>query len=227
MYIVGSDLGNENGISAPDIPAGMTCHPLEERPMKKIIPVALLGLLLAVPAAPQSSQQAATQNPLSTWLRNSYMRNRTNIAKAAEEMPEDFYNLRPGPQTEVRTFGQIVGHLANFNYMLCADAKEEKNPYAGTDFEKVTSKSGLVKAINGAFAYCDSAYAALTDASAMQWVHASADNGGQPEVLRVNRLIFNFSHNNEHYGNLVTYMRIKSLVPPSSAPRTATPARGM
>jgi hypothetical protein len=61
----------------------------------------------------------------------------------------------------------------------------------------------------------------------MQWVHASADNGGQPEVLRVNRLIFNFSHNNEHYGNLVTYMRIKSLVPPSSAPRTATPAQGM
>ncbi len=192
--------------------------------MKMIIPALLLGLLLAAPAAPQSAQQDAAKNPLSTWLRNAYTRNRAFIARAAEQMPEDDYDMRPGPQTEVRTFGQILGHLANFNYMLCADAKEEKNPYAGTDFEKLTSKAALVKAINGAFAFCDSAYAALTDASAMQWVHATADNGGQPEVLRINRLIFNLSHNSEHYGNLVTYMRIKSIVPPSSAPRTAVPA---
>lgn len=197
--------------------------------MRRFIPCVLLGLLVAIPALSQPGPQAAAPNPLSTWLRNSYMRNRTFIARAAEAMPEDYYNMRPGPQTEVRTFGQILGHLANFNYMLCADAKEEKNPSEGTDFEKLTSKSDLVKAIHGAFAYCDSAYASLTDASAMQRVHATADNRGQPEVLRVNRLIFNFAHNDEHYGNLVTYMRIKSIVPPSSsrAPRQAAPTQGM
>jgi uncharacterized damage-inducible protein DinB len=186
--------------------------------MAKIILNGLLGVLFAFPAAAQTSQQAPPKD-LSAWLRNSYATNRKFIARTAEKMPEDFYSLRPGAQTEVRTFGQLIGHLANFNYRWCSDAKGEKNPMEETDFEKLTAKAALVKALNSALTYCDGAYAALTDSNSMDTVQGTRDDGTKVSVLRISRLISNLAHNNEHYGNLVTYMRIKSIVPPSSEPR--------
>ena len=188
------------------------------RSMTKIIVSVLFCCLLAIPAAAQTGQKDSSADPLSSWLRNIYKGNRNNIARAAEKMPEEFYGLRPGPQTEVRTYGQLVGHLANFNYMWCAQAKGEKNPNEGNDFEKVTSKADLVKAINGALSYCDGVYAALTDASGMQMIEVTQENGKQQRVLRISQLMLNVFHNNEHYGNIVTYLRIKSIVPPSSEP---------
>jgi uncharacterized damage-inducible protein DinB len=185
--------------------------------MARIILNGLLGVLFAFPAAAQTSQQVPPQ-VLSAWLRNSYATNRKFIARTAEKMPENFYSLRPGAQIEVRTFGQLIGHLANFNYRWCSDAKGEKNPMEETDFEKLTAKAALVKALNSALTYCDGAYAALTDSNSMDTVQGTRDDGTKVSVLRISRLISNLAHNNEHYGNLVTYMRIKSIVPPSSEP---------
>ncbi len=187
-------------------------------PMRKMIVSVLFGCLLVIPAVAQTGQKDSSADPLSSWLRNIYRGNRNNIARAADKMPEEFYGLRPGAQTEVRTYGRIIGHLANFNYMWCAQAKGEKNPGQGTDFEKLTSKADLVKALNSALAYCDGVYAALTDASGMQMVDVTQENGRQQRVLRMSLLIMNVFHNNEHYGNIVTYLRIKSIVPPSSEP---------
>ena len=133
--------------------------------------------------------------------------------RSAQKVPEDFYGLRPGPQTEVRTFGQIVGHLANFNYLWCSQAKGEKDPNEGNDFEKVTSKAGLLKALNDAFSYCDGVYETLTDATAREMVNIIQENGRPARVVRMSLLVLNYGHNNEHYGNLVTYMRMKSIVP--------------
>ena len=186
--------------------------------MMKIIFGAFLCSLLSFPVAAQTNQKAPPKD-LSLWLRNSYTSNRKFIARAAEKMPEEFYTLRPGAQTEVRTFGQLIGHLANFNYRWCSDAKGEKNPMEETDFEKVNVKADLVKALNSALTYCDGAYAMLTDANSMDLVQGTRDDGTKVPVLRISRLISNLAHNNEHYGNLVTYMRIKSMVPPSSEPR--------
>src|SRR5580698_7181412 len=95
--------------------------------MKKLFVVALLGCCLAIPAAAQMAQQTPA-NPLSTYLRARYMANRNEIAKSAEKMPEEFYGMRPGPQMEVRTFGQQVAHIARFNFLWCSEAKGEKNP---------------------------------------------------------------------------------------------------
>jgi DinB superfamily len=186
--------------------------------MQKIVFNMLLGFLLAIPLAAQTSQQPQPKD-LSAWLRNSYAMNRKYLARTAEKMPEDLYGMRPGAQPEVRTFGQLIGHLANFNYRWCSDAKAEKNPMEETDFEKLTAKADLVKALNGALTYCDGAYAMLTDANSMDMVQGTRDDGTKVPVLRVSRFISNLAHNNEHYGNLVTYMRIKSIVPPSSEPR--------
>jgi uncharacterized damage-inducible protein DinB len=201
----------------------------EGKEMRKAIFVALLASLLAIPALAQMGQPAsqapaapaaAPQAPpsLATWLKTAYTTNRNYLAKAAEKMSEADYGMRPGAQTEVRTFGQIIGHVANSNYNYCSAAKGEKNPNQGNDFEKVTAKADLVKALNESLNYCDGAYAALTDASAMEAISVGPA-GRQTQVVRVSRLIQNFAHNNEHYGNLVTYFRIKSIVPPSSEPR--------
>jgi uncharacterized damage-inducible protein DinB len=188
--------------------------------MKNILTLILFASLLAMPAAAQTAAPAAA-NPLSTWLRNAYTMNRNNIVKSADKMPEENYGMRPGPQEEVRTFGQQVGHVARFNYLWCAQAKGEKNPAAGMDLEKLATKAELMKALNDAFAYCDTAYAALTDASGLETIDITQESGKQTRNLRMALLILNYGHNNEIYGNLVTYLRIKSIVPSSSEPRPA------
>jgi len=190
--------------------------------MNKALVVVLLGSLLAIPAAAQKDVQLPA-NQLSTWLRNAYMGNRNTIVRSAEKMPEENYGMRPGPQEEVRTFGQQIGHIAKFNYLWCSEAKGEKNPSAGINLEKLTTKAELMKALNDAFAYCDGAYASLTDASGMEMIDITREDGRQTRNLRVALLILNYGHNNEIYGNLVTYLRIKSIVPSSSEPRTQQP----
>jgi len=177
----------------------------------------LFLLILKVPALAQNAPPAQ-DNPLSTWLRDAYMRNRTNIIRTAEKMPEENYDMRPGAQTEVRTFGQQVGHVANFNYLWCSQAKGEKNPNTA-NLEKLTVKAEFVKALNDAFSYCDSAYAALTDASGAQMVDITLENGRHTQNLRLGLLTLNYGHNNEIYGSLVVYLRMKNIVPPASEPR--------
>jgi uncharacterized damage-inducible protein DinB len=168
--------------------------------------------LLALPLAAQT-------NPLSTWLRNAYTGNRNNIVRTAEKMPEENYGMRPGAQQEVRTFGQQLGHVANFNFLWCSQAKGEKNPNAGNDLAKLTSKADLMKALNDAFTYCDSAYSALTDASGTEVIDITQESGRQMRLPRMALLILNFGHNNEIYGSMVSYLRMKNIVPPASERR--------
>ena len=189
--------------------------------MSKFFILALLGSLLAIPAVAQTGQQsgASSANPLSTWLRNAYMNNRNTILKSAEKMPEENYGMRPGTQQEVRTFGQQVGHIANYNFLWCSQAKGEKNPNAGNNLEKLNTKAEFLKAVNDAFAYCDGVYSSLTDASGVEMIDITQESGRQTRNLRMALLILNFAHNNEIYGNIVTYMRMKDIVPTSSEPR--------
>jgi uncharacterized damage-inducible protein DinB len=147
------------------------------------------------------------------------MGNRNNIARSAEKMPEENYGMRPGSQEEVRTFGQQLGHIADYNFLWCSQAKGEKNPNAGKNLEKLTTKAEFTKALNDAFAYCDGVYNSLTDASGMEVVDITQENGRQTKNLRMALLILNYGHNNEVYGSMVTYLRIKNIVPTSSEPR--------
>jgi hypothetical protein len=189
--------------------------------MSKFFVVVLLGSLLAISAAAQTGQPSAASaaNPLSTWLRNAYTGNRNTIVRSAEKMPEENYGMRPGTQQEVRTFGQQVGHIANYNFMWCAQAKGEKNPNAGNNLEKLNTKAEFLKAVNDAFAYCDGVYSSLTDASGVEMIDITQESGRQTRNLRMALLILNFAHNNEIYGNIVSYMRMKDIVPTSSEPR--------
>ena len=186
--------------------------------MSKLFVAGLLLAWLVIPAAAQTVQPPPA-NPLSTWLRGAYMNNRNTILRTAERMPEENYGMRPGPQEEVRTFGQQVGHLANYNYMWCAQAKGEKNPTAGTNLEKLATKAELIKAVTDAFTYCEGVYNALTDASGTEMIDITQESGRQTRNLRMALLILNYGHNNEIYGSMVSYLRMKNIVPPASEPR--------
>jgi uncharacterized damage-inducible protein DinB len=155
---------------------------------------------------------AAAQNPVSDSLRGSWNGAKRNIKESAEQMPEENYSFKPTP--DVRTFGAILAHVAGASYVFCASAKGEKSPFAEDYFEKnTTTKASIVKATNDAIAYCDGAFTSVTDATAGQMVAAPFGSG---QVPRANPLVGQIGHDNEHYGNLVTYFRIKGMVPPSS-----------
>jgi uncharacterized damage-inducible protein DinB len=185
-----------------------------------IIAVNKLILLFPLLAASGFGQSPAPDqsNPMSTWLRNAYGRNRDTIVRLAEKMPEENYGMRPGAQLEVRTFGQQVTHVATYNFLWCSQAKGEKNPNPG-DLDKLTSKAEILKVLNDAFSYCDSAYSGLTDASGAEVIDITQENGRQTHNLRMGLLTLNYGHNNEIYGSMVVYLRIKNIVPPASEPR--------
>jgi len=133
------------------------------------------------------------------------------IERAAEKMPEEEYGFKPDPG--VRSFAEIIGHIADANYLFCSPVLGEKNP--SPDIEKTKkTKAELTTALHDSFAYCRRAYDALNDANAGDTVKAF----GQ-ERNRLGVLWFNAAHNLEHYGNLVVYMRTKGIVPPSSEPK--------
>ena len=190
--------------------------------MHKTFSIALIAFALASPLA---AQQAAPQAPptVTGFLRNLYNGNKNSVLRVAERMPEDSYGLRPGTQEEVRTFGQHVAHIATYNYLWCSQAKGEANPNAGRDLEKtLRTKAEIVKAITDAFAYCDSAYAALTDASGAEVLTMNQENGRQQQQTRAGLLMLNVVHSNETYGSMVTTLRIKNISPQATP---APPAR--
>ena len=116
------------------------------------------------------------------------------------------------------TYAGLLGHIIDVQYGFCNAVKGGANPATGKALDKLTDKAELVPAVKEAFAYCDDAFAALTDENALDMLTmGTAPN--QRQVARANQLTMVIAHGNEHYGNLVTYMRIHGLVPPSSTPQ--------
>jgi uncharacterized damage-inducible protein DinB len=168
--------------------------------------------LLTGCAAFGNAQTAAAggANPLSSGQKAMYSMVMGPIVAAAESMPEDNYSFKPTP--DVRSFGQLVGHIAAAQYMFCSTA-------AGTPEKKdvehtKTTKADLVQALKDGQAYCDKVYSSMTDTGGTETVKFFGH-----DVAKLNLLSFNTAHSDEHYGNMVTYMRLKGLVPPTSQPQ--------
>jgi uncharacterized damage-inducible protein DinB len=155
----------------------------------------------------------SAENPLSGGIKMAYGIAKNNVTKAAAKMPDENYSFKATP--DVRSFGQLVGHVSDANYAFCSAVLGEKPPVSGIEKTK-TTKADLVEALAGSFQYCDKAYDGMTDANAAELVKFF---GGDRAKLAV--LAFNNMHDYEHYGNMVTYMRLKGIVPPSSEPRPA------
>jgi len=163
-----------------------------------------LLICLLVPAGIAMAQE----NPLSAFNKRAYGQIKSWVLASAEKMPEANYGFRP--TDSVRTFGEMAAHLADVQYLFCSIVLGEKNPVSKIEGSK-TSKSDLLAALKDAGAYCDRAYNTMTDASGVQTVKFYAGDMPKLSVLEVN-----IAHMSEHYGNLVTYLRMKNIVPPST-----------
>jgi uncharacterized damage-inducible protein DinB len=161
------------------------------------------------------SAHAQGANPISQSIQDEWNGVKQNVQRSATAMPEAKFGFKP--VDSVRTFGQILAHVAGANYIFCSAARGEKSPFAEDAFEKTaTTSAAIVKALEDSFKYCDAAYAALDDRKAAETIDGAFGSG---KTARAAALMGNTGHVQEHYGNLVTYMRINGVVPPSSAPR--------
>ena len=180
--------------------------------MNKSVQISALLLTFAVSAFAQ--QPASPANPLSAGAKRSYDIIKGYIIKAAAKMPEEHYAFKPTP--EVRSFGQLLGHIADSNFVICATVAGEKPPMGSfepaTSLEQTkTTKADLAKALGDSFAYCDKVHAGMTVAAGAELTKTFVG-----QTAKLSFLEFNTHHDFEHYGNVVTYMRLKGLVPPSS-----------
>ena len=149
---------------------------------------------------------AQDDNPLSAEIKASYTRIKTNLLKAADKMSDENYAFKAADT--VRPFGALIAHTSDANIGGCGRIKgEQKRGEAASK----TAKADLVAAFKESFAYCDSAYDAMTDASAMEIV-----NSGGKRNMKLRLLWMNVVHDESHYGNIVTYLRINGFVPPST-----------
>lgn len=170
--------------------------------MKRILCLALLAV-----AAPLGAQSVPGPVATSNAVWSSAI---GYIIKSAEQTPESLYSYKPTP--EVRSFGQLIGHVAGAQYVFCAAVLGDKAPGEG-DIEKTkTSKADLVAAIRASTEYCKKAYK-VTNATAQQKTKLFGSDQTKLHVL-----MSNATHDAEHYGNIVTYLRMNHIVPPSSQP---------
>jgi uncharacterized damage-inducible protein DinB len=169
----------------------------------------LVLLLLATP----SLALAQNPNPLTANAKVQFGALSGFVVRSAEKVPEDLYSFRATP--EVRSMAELFGHVADAMFAMCSTAAGTKPPRTGIE-KAVTSKPALVAALKEGVTYCNSVYDGMTDQKGLETVPFYF--GPTP---RVSVLYFVVTHTYEHYGNLVTYMRLKNIVPPSSE----TPAK--
>lgn len=172
----------------------------------------LLATLLATASSAASAQPA---NPLTANAKIQLAALTGFVIRSAEKVPEDLYAFRPTP--EVRTMGQLYGHVADALFGMCATAAGSKPPRTGIE-KSVSAKTELVAALKEGVSYCNTVFDGMTDQKGVETVPFYF--GPSP---RLSVLYFTVTHTYEHYGNLVTYMRLKNIVPPSSEPAKPTP----
>ena len=176
--------------------------------IRLFIVVAFMLVSGRVSAQAVQTPPPAPANPLSTHTKVLHFGVRAVVLRAAELMPESGYSFRP--VATVRTFGQLVGHIADSQYLFCSGALGEQEPAHRVE-QTVTTKAGLIAALRQAYGYCDRAYGMLNDANAAQIVSSR----GVP-TARMNALGSNEVHTTLHYGNIVTYLRMNGITPPST-----------
>jgi uncharacterized damage-inducible protein DinB len=166
-------------------------------------------IAVAVLAASSLEAQAPPTPTMAGALQRSFASVADFIVRSAEQVPEDKYSYRPTPET--RSFAEEFGHVADSHYFFCARAKGEAAPQRQGLEKVVTAKAALVTGLKESVAYCTGAYSGQTDSTL-----ATTFQAGQARGVRLAPLSNNTAHDNEHYGKIVTMMRLNGMVPPSS-----------
>jgi hypothetical protein len=168
--------------------------------------------LVVMTGAAMAQMPTGQSITLSAAVQRGYAGIKQNLTEMAAKMPDSDYGSKPGAAPEMRTFGQLLAHVAAAQFGSCAAAKGVANPNQGKNLEQeLKTKAEFVKSLGDSFAFCDDAYAALTDQNALEMVKQ-----GQNTIARAALLANNVTHNNEMYGTGAVYMRARGLVPPST-----------
>jgi hypothetical protein len=184
--------------------------------MKERVIVFACCLAVAAGAAAQMQAPPAAQRPSSLVqeVHNTYNVIRGYITKSAAQFPEDKNTWQPTPA--VRSWARLIAHVADDNNGTCSVLAGVPRP-ARLDTEDTQNsaankmkKADLEKALADSFAICDKAFDAVNESNMME------ANGNRSKI---GTLIYDTAHINEHYGNIVTYMRLNGMVPPSTAGR--------
>ncbi len=163
-----------------------------------------LFLMLACVAGAQPPR-----GPIMSSILPRYEIAKLNLIEAAEQMPAGEYSYRLTPPQ--RSFGEWIDHNAKMNYSWCAQAIGEPAPTTAAKVSASSPKAELVDALKASFAYCDPVFSTMTDEKAVQSIGPEGK-----KVYPVDRLVGLLANWNEHYGNLVGYLRTKGLTPPST-----------
>jgi DinB family protein len=172
----------------------------------------IAALVFVLPSTMFGQIPAGQRIGLVRYLQVSYSGLKRDLTEAAEKMPEADYGFKPGSMPEVRTYGQVIAHVADGQFSICASVNGVANPYQGKDIaHALTRKAEITRALADSFAFCDDLFSSLTDATVTDFVKQ-----GQGEVQRGAALVGLVAHNSEMYGISTVYLRSKNLVPPGT-----------
>jgi uncharacterized damage-inducible protein DinB len=174
----------------------------------RVLTVALLAATASVVAGPSTAAAQAPKDPVMAALYTNWQGQIDNITKAAEEMTEANYAYKP--VATVRSFGELIGHVAGTQDLICAAVLGEPVPAEDAIEKSAKTKAAIVAALKASTAHCAKAYQ-IPAASGSAMVDMFGSKSTKLAALTLNAV-----HDGEHYGNIVTYMRMKGMVPPSS-----------
>ena len=183
--------------------------------MKLLSVVAGVGLATGAVHGQQAGGRGGPVG-IAASFQNSYNGLKANVTQSAEIVPESGYGLKPSTMAEVKTYGQVIGHVADAQFNQCSGALGMPNPNQGNSFEAMgRTRAEIIKGLADSFALCDKAFAMLTDENASELI--AGGRGGQQ--ARAAALLGVIAHGNEMYGIYTVYQRAQNIVPPSTAAR--------
>jgi hypothetical protein len=185
----------------------------------KLTLAVMFAAITAVPASPQSPPPTGQKQTLSSAMIRGYTAIQRDLLEAAELMPEADYLFKPTPET--RPFGQLIAHVALAQFLSCSYLQGGPSPKAAEKEETPRSKAVLIALLKESTTFCNPLVNAMTDEGMVQWMKV-----GPNEAARGGSVIGLSVHGNEVYGTIAVYLRLKGIVPPTTARQTPAPTKG-
>jgi uncharacterized damage-inducible protein DinB len=194
----------------------MACPIHLEATMHKASVSVLMFAVFLIPSASAAQEDPAPAGKTFTMsgeLLRAYENTQRDLTEAAEKMPEEHYGFRPTP--DIRPFGQIVAHVALSQFGTCAALKGEPSPRKDEKEEASRTKTETIALLKASAEYCSPTVNALTEETMTELtkVGEKGENQAAKGLLPVSLVV----HGMETYGTLAVYMRLKGIVPPTTA----------
>ena len=154
----------------------------------------------------------AAEAPTHAEIRQQFYQVTNDIRRAVDRMPESNYDFKPA--AGMRSFRELVAHISDVQNEICSAVFNDRK--AKFMKSKTTSKADMAEALGGSFTACYQAFAELSPENAAARVSTPMGS-----MTRLGALVAVVAHNNEEYGYMAVYLRLKGVVPPSSDPQPA------